>query len=96
MQPPQVRKHTAEQLYVQLLGEDDEDGALDDALQTLSETAWDGDAAAARAARNRLCAQLGVEVPQASGAAQPARVHKFDAAAGEGYAALLVNAARGG
>ena len=92
----QVRKHTAEQLYVQLLGEDDEDGALDDAAQTLSETAWDGDAAAARAARDRLCAQLGVEAPTPACGARPVPVSRADAPAGEGYASLLVNAARGG
>ncbi len=91
-----MRKHTAEQLYVQLLGEDDEDGALDDAAQTLSESAWDGDAAAARAARDALCAQLGVAAPKPAGAPRRDNKYKPDAAAGEGYAALLVNAARGG
>ena len=30
---PQVRKHTAEQLYLQLLGEDDEDGDAEGELQ---------------------------------------------------------------
>ncbi len=81
---------------MQLLGEDDEDGALDGALQTLSETAWDGDAAAARAARDSICAQLGVEAPKPGGVPRPAQAHRPDVAAGEGYAALLVNAARGG
>ena len=96
---PQVRKHVAEQLYLQLLGEDDEDGTLEPVLETLSEVPWDGDLAAARAARSTLFEPLGLEAPRAaagklagggSGAAprgQPG---------GIGYSSLVTDAARGG
>ena len=94
--PLQVRKHAAEQLYLQLLGEDDEDGTLDNALATLSETAWDGHAAAARAARDRLFAPLGVQPFKPRGL-RHADMADVDLAAGSdaGYAALLTDAARG-
>ncbi len=92
----QVRKHAAEQLYLQLLGEDDEDGTLDDALSTLSETAWDGYAATARVARDRLFAPLGVQPFEPCGSRRVG-VADADLAAGKdaGYAALLTDAARG-
>ena len=92
----QVRKHAAKQLYLQLLGEDVEDGALDDALAILSETAWDGTAATAQAARDRLFAPLGVQ-PLKTRA--PTRMDEADTdpttGRDAGYAVLLTDAARG-
>ena len=91
----QVRKHAGEQLYLQLLGEDDEDGALDDALATLSETAWDGNAGLARAARDRLFAPLRVQPPKSHGLRVADVVHgDHPAGSSTGYAGLLVDAAR--
>ena len=63
-----MRKHTAEQLYLQLLGEDDDEGVLDSVMETLSEVAWDGDVAAARVARSALFEPLALEPPKAAAA----------------------------
>lgn len=77
---PKVRRHAAEQLYVQLLaveaqdGTDGTDGADGDALRLernaeavcdmLLVTAWDGDLDAAKAARDEIAALVGVAVPK--------------------------------
>ena len=93
----QVRKHTAEQLYIQLLGEDDEDSALESVLETLSEVAWDGDLAAARDARSTLFEPLGLEPPKAAAAKLPGnRAPLREEPKGIGYSSLLTDAARGG
>ncbi len=76
---PKVRRHAAEQLYVQLLAVEaqdgmDGDGAAGDALRLernaeavcdlLLVTAWDGDLEAAKAARDEIAALVGVAVPK--------------------------------
>ena len=92
----QVRKHTAEQLYLQLLGEDDEDGLLDSVMETLSDVAWDGDLTVARAARSTLFEPLGLQPPKA--AARPAGFRPLvnEQSSGIGYGSLVADAARGG
>ena len=95
--PMQVRKHTAEQLYLQLLGEDDEDGTLAPVLDTLSGTAWDGDLPAARAARATLFAPLGLQPPQLAGQKTARGLSPAPSPAGGlTYASLITSAARGG
>ena len=95
--PLQVRKHAAEQLYLQLLGEDDANGALDPVLDTLSGAAWDGDLAAARAARATLFAPLGLQPPQPAGQKQARGLSPAPGPAGGlTYASLITSAARGG
>jgi hypothetical protein len=66
---PQVRKYTAEQLYVRLLtlGGDDDDGDVDEqteaAMEVLSGTRWDADVGVVKAARTRLYAPLKLTPP---------------------------------
>ena len=103
----QVRRHAAEQLYVQLLAEsEDVDPAPVEALDLLAGCSWDGDLAAAKANRQQLYPLLGLPPPPAAqpkkvGARGTAKPGRAGSAAGGGAAAggeqttyqLLIDAA---
>ena len=89
---PRVRRHTAEQLYSRLLCVEPvdlgvEEGDLDEAVDMLGDTRWDGEVEAVRSTRDSLCAKLKVEPPKrkAKAAGAAARPKEVDHA----YAALV-------
>ena len=96
----QVRRHAAEQLYLQLLSEEggDCDGSRPGtALHVLAQCAWGGGIEGARAARLQLCGLLGLDAPKSRMAvATKARAALPAAARSEQapYQALIDAAAR--
>lgn len=62
----QVRKTTADQLYITLVTYDDilDAAVSDDVITVLSDTLWDGDITSVRDHRNRLCDLLRLPVPK--------------------------------
>lgn len=96
----QVRWHAAEQLYVQLLVESESpDAAPQEALQVLATCSWDGDVAAAKAARQRLYPLLGLHPPAAAAgkkcaAGRPAAAAAAKGGEGASYQMLIDTAAR--
>eukprot|EP00899_Mesostigma_viride_P006535 jgi/Mesvir1/15883/Mv02791-RA.1 len=99
---PKVRKHCAEALYLRLLSMDSEDmppeesgmPSIGDALEILSETAWDAPVAEVKTKRDLLYGCLGVEPPasevKAATGTQATTVHKK--AQDGGYASLVEEA----
>lgn len=96
----QVRWHAAEQLYVQLLVESESpDAAPQEALQVLATCSWDGDVAAAKAARQRLYPLLGLQPPAVAAgkkcaAGRPAAAAAAKGGEGASYQMLIDTAAR--
>lgn len=99
---PQVRRHSAEQLYLQMLAAEGEDDSIDpedyeQAMAILMMSPWDGDVEALREPRVQLAGLLHVELPQANPNAKraaPKMVVRRDE--NESYQSLLDDAARGG
>ena len=89
---PRVRRHASEQMYSRLLCVAPEDlgveeDALDEAIDLLGDTRWDGDVTSVRATRDDVCRKVKVEPPtrKARGEGAP----KKEAKAEHEYAALV-------
>ncbi|RAL54059.1 hypothetical protein DM860_004530 [Cuscuta australis] len=66
---PKIRKSSAEQVYLVLLQNTSlvSEEKLEEALEIISETCWEGDIGEARQKRAQLCTIAGIEIGQTSG-----------------------------